>query len=71
MRPAEHRGEGRPRPFRADELASMRSVADSRPELMLDDPAIQGDRSIRCECGHRDVAEHNTAVGQILRSRAA
>lgn len=40
----------------------MKSIADSNPELMLDDPAIQADRPIACLCNCDTVGEHNHQV---------
>ncbi len=67
--PAMRRDEvtGHPRPFRADELASMKTVADSNPALLLSDSAIQGDRPIACECGHAILGRHNNDVSAARR----
>ena len=53
------------REFTATERATMKTIADSNPNLMLDDPAIHGDRPIECECGHETVGEHNFAVTRL------
>ena len=61
---------GGTRPFRPDEHASMRAVADvTREELLADPfhPKIRGERAVDCECGHADVGEHNAAVTALSR----
>lgn len=70
MAPAVAAGRGPARPFRRDERASMNSVSDSNPDLMLDDPAIQGTRPVFCECNHATIAEHNAAVTDLEMGRA-
>jgi hypothetical protein len=65
MRPAEHRGEGQPRPFGLLEYAGAKHVADvTREELLAqpDHPKIHGRRAISCACGHGTIGEHNRAV---------
>lgn len=62
MEKAMHR-EGRE--FRQGERASVKTIAGATPELMLDDPAIQGDRPVACECGCPDVGSHNARVTDL------
>ena len=68
MRAARARAGGGSRPFRPDEYASMRTVADvAREELLADPfhPKIGGERPIACECDHADIGEHNAAVSGV------
>ena len=70
MGPARARAGGGTRPFRPDEYASMRAVADvTREELLLDPlhPKLEADRPVDCECGHADIGEHNAAVTALSR----
>jgi hypothetical protein len=53
------------------ERATAKSVADSNPTLILDDPAIHGDQAIACRCDHDTVGEHNYAVTQRVQRSSA